>query len=157
MTPRLETARDVSEYLLDRTGRALETGDFDTFKTCFILPQEVDTFEGTQRLETEADIERTFNQVREHYRSLGTTQIERHCVSAVFKGPDCVEATHVTRVVAQDRILQNPFYVFSVLKRTEGGWKIAFSQYAIDDAPNHNAALLGRYRGKTRPDTQQET
>ena len=143
MSRPLISARDVSEHLLERTGRAIMAGDFAGFAACFALPQEIDTFVGPRKIETLEELEATFKDVGRHYRSLGVTQLVRHCVDARFRDEDTVESTHETRLLNGDILAQAPFPVFSILKRTDEGWKIASGQYAIADAPAHNAALNG--------------
>ena len=142
-SPDLKTAADVSNYLLDITGRAMMSGDFETFRSCFHLPQKLETFDGTRERRTPDELRQTFEPVRIHYRRQGVTQLVRDCVSAEFKGDDEVHATHQAFLLAGTELRQQPFPGFSILKRVDGDWKITFSQYAITDTPDHNRALSG--------------
>ena len=137
------SARDVSEYLLARTGQAYATGDFDLFASCFALPQWMETFEGRRLVATTDDLRQLFDAVRAHFCRLGVTDLVRHCVVAEFRDPDTIEATHESRLLAGTRLVQPPYPCFSVLKRTEAGWQVAGGQYAIQDALAHSAALTG--------------
>ena len=122
----------------------METGNFDQLAACFALPQEIDTFEGRRLVTTREELKETFESVRRHYQSLGATSVVRHIVQAEFEDPDTLVATHETRVLNNDQLVQTPFPVLSVAKRMEDGWKITMSQYAIVDSPAHNAALSGQ-------------
>lgn len=137
------SAMDLAQIFLDQTGHAMETGNFDQLAACFAFPQEIDTFDGRRLISTPQELKEIFDSVRRHYQSLGATSVVRHVVQAEFEDPDTLIATHETRVLNHDQLVQTPFPVFSVAKRTEDGWKITMSQYAIVDAPAHNAALSG--------------
>lgn len=143
------SARDVSEYLLARTGQAYATGDFDLFAACFVLPQWMETFEGRRLIATTEDLRQLFDGVRAHFDRLGVTDLVRHCIAAEFRDPDTVEATHESRLLAGNRLVQQPYPCFSVLKRTDAGWQVAGGQYAIPDALAHSAALTGAPRASS--------
>ena len=140
------TAKDVSEYLLRRSGDALFSGDFNAFAACFALPQKMETFDGRKLVETEEDLRSIFDGVRAYYRSLGVTILERRCIAARFATADRVEATHVSRLISGASIVQTPYPVFSIIERGEPGWRVVHSKYAISDAPAHNRALSSRLR-----------
>jgi hypothetical protein len=137
-----KTAREVCEYMLMRTGRAMKAGDFDAFRSCFTLPQVIETFEGSRIINDTAQLKTVFDAVRTHYIKNGVTEIVRHCVEAEFVGVDRVLATHETRLVSGNVITQKPFPVMSVLKFDGTDWYIASSSYAIEDRSDHNAALM---------------
>ncbi len=138
----LKTSKDVSEYLLDRTGRALMTGDAALYSSCMALPQHVETFDGRVYCETAAHLERIFFAVVDHMHKTGVTDLVRHCVSSRFIDPDTVEATHESRVLVGNNMIQPAFPVFSILKRIEGVWKVSYCMYAITEAPDHSRALI---------------
>ena len=151
ITQPFETAREVSEHLLERTGQAMISGDKNAFLSCFSLPQEIQTFEGSRLITTEADLLQVFRAVRTHYEKIGITEMVRHCVEAAFSDPHTVIATHETRLVRGNVITQKPFPVLSVLRFDQSGWRIASSSYAIEDRNDHNAALMSAgqvYRGQ---------
>lgn len=137
-----ETAREVSEHLLERTRQALLTGAENDMVDCFSLPHDIQTFVGQRLITTEAELRSLFHAVTAHYRKIGVTDIVRHCVEAAFMDPHTVTATTETRLVNGNVIVQKPFPVFSVLKFRDGRWQVASSCYAIEDRPDHNAALM---------------
>ncbi|QFT59139.1 hypothetical protein FIU94_09910 [Sulfitobacter sp. THAF37] len=155
MPPEFENAIDVSEYLLQRSGPALMRGDFDTFASCFILPQNIETFEGRCFVNDRETLHKIFCAVRENYRQRGVTQVVRHCLEAEFKSKNRVEALHEARVYRGDELLQPPYQTFSWLERRDGeDWKVAYSLYAIIQADDHVDALLSATtaRGKVAGD-----
>jgi hypothetical protein len=141
--PDSPTAEDVSNHLLAVTGRAIMTGDERLFVDCFLLPQDIETYEGRRRIETVEVLAATFRRVTQHFQLSGVTDLVRHCTQARYAAPDQVEAIHVARLMSGVRLLRAPYYCLSILQLTPAGWKIAHSQYAIPDAPAHMRALLG--------------
>lgn len=136
------TAQQVSEYLLDKTGRALLTGDVDLFQSCMAFPNIMQTFDGQICCETPAHFRVIFGGVMRHFRSSGVTDMIRHCVAARYLDPVTVEATHESRVLSGNTVVQPAYPVFSLLKWIEGDWRITSSVYAITDAPAHSRALV---------------
>ncbi|MEP3640229.1 MAG: hypothetical protein ABJN14_23500 [Paracoccaceae bacterium] len=140
----LKSAREIAEYLLERSGSSIMDGDFETFKTCFALPQYMDTFEGRRFIETIEDIRDIFDNVREYYQSKSVVELNRICVEASFRDAHTVVSTHEARMISKDAVLvQSPYPVFSILRLYDDGWKVAYSQVAIADEPKHNQALRG--------------
>lgn len=142
MSTDLKSAHDVSEYLLEKTGRALMTRDAPLFRSCMSLPQYIETFEGRVLCETPQYLDQIFYSVVDYLRKGGVTELVRHCVAAEFRDPNTVEATHEARLLAGTQVIQPAYPVFSVLKRFEDGWKITYSMYAIADAPGHSEAMI---------------
>lgn len=143
MTPNFTTAKDVSENLLDRTGKALMSGDFDLFASCFVLPHVIETFQGRRTVETVDDLKKVFDGVTAYFRQKNVTELARHCVEAEFRDDDTIVATHMSRVVSGARLVQKPYPVLSVLRKIGENWIISDSMYAIEDQPAHAKALSG--------------
>ncbi|MEO9821533.1 MAG: hypothetical protein ABJQ34_02985 [Paracoccaceae bacterium] len=119
-------------------------GDFETFKTCFALPQYMDTFEGRRFIETLEDLRDIFDSVRQFYQSKCVVELNRNCVEASFRDHCTVASTHEARMINENAVLvQSPYPVFSILRHYEDGWKVAYSQIAITDEPKHIQALRG--------------
>ena len=137
-----KTAREVSEYLLMRTGRAMKEGDFEAFQACFQFPVEIQTFQGQSVISGVSELNAVFDAVRTHYAKTGVTEIVRHCIEAEFTDPHRVIATHETRLVSRNVITQEPYPVLSVLYYDGEDWYVTSSSYAIEDREDHNAALL---------------
>ena len=138
-----KSAREIAEDLLERSGKGLMTGDFAVFADCFALPTEMETFDGRRLIETRAELEAIFNDVRAYFSSTGMTQMERHIVDAEFRNPTSIFSTHQSRVVSDGELVQQPFDVLSVIALIDGQWRIRHSQYAITDSNDHKAALIG--------------
>ena len=144
MQQNFKTAKEVSEHLLEVTGTAFMSGDFELFLSCFHLPYELETFEGHRTIKDVNDLKEVYLAVRAHYARNGVSQMYRHCVEARFRDSDTVIATHETRLLSGNVITQAPFAVYSELRFTGGKWVIVSSSYAIGDRDDHNKALLGR-------------
>lgn len=126
------SAEDVVNYTLDRTGEALDTGDFDLFHSVFHLPHRISTFEGTKILKTDADLREVFNDARMHRQFMGATGVIRYVVSAEYKTPTQVEGVHMTHVMAGELRIKEPYPTFAIVKWIDGAWKVVSSDYAID-------------------------
>jgi hypothetical protein len=136
-----EDVMQIAEDLLARSGRGLMEGDFNLFSDCFILPQDFETFEGKRRISTVEELQAVFDGVRAHFEATQVTIMERHVVMAECLGPEEIQSTHVSRLVAGDQILRATYPVLSTLKRTSDGWKVASASYALPPDPGHQAAL----------------
>lgn len=145
-------ASDVSQALLDITGEALLSGDFDAFASVFHVPQYMATMAGQVYMETQDDMRRAFNEMHNHFKSVGATDLARKCISAEYKTPTRIEATHEGEVLRDGKRLNGPYPGFSILERIDGSWKVTGSEYALepDDA---QARAIARADKKYRTDT----
>lgn len=133
----------IAQALLDKTGKALMSGDATAMAECFSLPMSMGTFNGSVTIETVAQLEERFASVRNHYRQIGVTDLVRHIIAVEQIDADTIHGSHESRLLAGNTLVQNPYTSFSVLKRIGTDWKITFSQYAIADSDKHNSALVG--------------
>lgn len=134
-------AKDVSEFLLDVTGKAYFNGDEDAFVSRFILPQEFGTFDGNRIIRTREELATLFHGMRANFQSRGVTDLVRVCISAYFDGPDTVHATHVSYLMSGRKLLSEPFPSNGVLRRVSGRWMISNAQYAPQDQWYSDALL----------------
>ncbi|WP_147111510.1 hypothetical protein [Tateyamaria sp. syn59] len=133
---------DISETLLAKTGDALLSGAFETFAACFSLPYTVETVNGQNVIGSRNSLRTTFDAVHGHLVKQQVTMMARHCVSASFRSPDEVAATHETRLISRDILVQEPYPAFSLIKRQpDGSWKVHFTSYVIVDSTELNNAL----------------
>ena len=137
------TAREIAEDLLDRSGRGLTGGDFALFERCFILPKQMETFDGRRVVSTREEMRAVYDDVRAYYKSIGMTRVDRYIVDAEFRNPTCIVSAHQSRVYAGEELIQQPFDVLSVIEFVGGEWRIRHSEYAITDSSDHNNALVG--------------
>lgn len=136
-----ECAKQISELLLESTAKAMLAGDFEAFSTAFQLPHFISTNDQKAVMETEADLREIFFRVREDYLRKRVTDLVRHCDVAEFRGPDTIEATHTTHLMAGNLRVNAPFPCYSILERKGGVWRIASSQYAVDKTTTVGHAL----------------
>lgn len=142
MNQPFETAAQVSEYLLEKTGRAILGDDVEEFIKYVTLPIEIQTFEGRRVIRRQEEMRKVFGAVRAHYATIGVTDMVRYCVEAAFTDADTVVAMHETRLITGSVIKRNPFPTLSMLKFDGEDWKIVSCSYAIEDQKEHNAALM---------------
>ena len=136
-------AHKIVEHLLDETGAALMSGDFQRLMECFQLPYEIGTFAGQRTVTSEAEMRTTFDGVRTHLQARNVTDLVRRCMEAEFLDPETIDSTHESRVMAGPVQVQETFVVYSRQWIVDGRWRVGWSQYAITDAPAYIAVLSG--------------
>lgn len=136
-------AKAISQEVLDITGAALLSGDFDAFAACFSLPHEIETFEGTMTIKTMAELHERFDKVRGYFKANAVTDIVRHVMEADFVDAETIQHSHQTRVLSGPILVQAPYPSLSIMSQIDGRWRVTSSQYAIADAPDLNTALCG--------------
>ncbi|MCT4557164.1 MAG: hypothetical protein N4A61_03795 [Pelagimonas sp.] len=144
-----QTAFDISQSLLDRTARAQMEDDFDAFFQHVTLPYSL-AADGEQTImHNRQEVQGTFDAVRAHYMSLGTTELKRMVTFALFDGPDIIHSTHETTVLGDGVPVAPSFSTYVRYKRTDQGWRIQHSQFWLSDLPGVTEVLLGSARQKS--------
>lgn len=138
------TARQISEHLLEVTGKALLSNDFDAFAPCFHLPHVIETPDKKTILKTRAALQEVFARVAQDYAERNITNLVRICEVAEFRGPFRIEATHVTHMMSGNLRVLDPFPNYSVLEYIDARWQISSSQYAVDKKTTVGRALSRR-------------
>jgi hypothetical protein len=128
-----DTAKDIYQRLLDDISLSYEAGDFDAFTTCFDLPHTTYTFEKSYTIKTLSDLRSVFDNMRAQFSGLGVTNYIRVCLTAEYLSPSVIRGTHVTHVTKDGHHLEEPYPVMSHLNFTEGLWKVAQSENAVED------------------------
>ncbi|MEM9438012.1 MAG: hypothetical protein AAGA15_13325 [Pseudomonadota bacterium] len=157
MSAEFDSASDIANSLLQKSGNALLDGSFDAFAPLFTVPTTVETFEGRRVLTTIGEIRTTFQEVCRHYKSQGTTDLVRHVVAAEFVDETTVRATVEVRVISGSQLQQAPYVIFSKYVYEDGAWKIAESIYVLDDAPIYIRALTYGKRAHSTEERQQSS
>ncbi len=138
----------VASGLLEATGAALQSGDFDGFARCFHVPSTLATMDGVRCLSDMDALRDSFRQVRSHYAEQGIARLDRWVAAALFDGPDLIRSCHVTRFVGQGGTEPKP--TVAALGRIErigdGNWRIAGTQYSVHQDSDFGRALLGEAR-----------
>ncbi len=141
MTLIASVAHDIVEDLLQRTGFGLQSGGFEGFADCFVLPYVIETFKGRSKITDRAELRDRFNAARRFYQSRGVTRLERRCVEATFKSADVIWATHETRLMNDMTLLEEPYPVLAFIHKMDGVWRTAHSKFAVTD--EHAEMLIG--------------
>ena len=134
-------AKDVSQMLLEKTGKALLSGDFETFAQCFALPHTIDTPDRKTTLKTKSALSLMFFRVVADYRHRNITNIIRFCEVAEYKDLTTIEATHISYMMSGSQRVIEPFPGFSVIKYIDGRWQRTDTQYAVDNETTVGRAL----------------
>jgi ketosteroid isomerase-like protein len=134
-------ASDIAEAILEVTGDALMSGDFDALAAVYHVPQVIVTMAGPINMETPDDLRRAFDGTHQYFKGLGITEVIRACVAAEYTSPTRIESTHVTELVKNGERLNDPYPVFSVLEKKGGNWKVTRGEYALEATNGHALAL----------------
>jgi len=143
-------AQAISHDLLERTGIALKTRDFELFEDCFLLPHTITTFDTTYTLQTQDELRRAFFGNCDFFQKLHVTNIVRHCEMAQFEDENTVKAMHVTHLMSGQIRVKDPYPSFSVIVRMPDGWRVASSDYAVD-ATNGLTQVLQKIAAESGP------
>jgi len=135
--------KDIHQDLLDRSGEALMTGDFELMKGCFALPQGFSTFDGERVVETHEQLEAVFHDVRDEYARKGVTRLIRTVIAAKRVSAHQIQATHMAHLFAGNTRITKPYPVFAVCQWTGSEWRVASSDYAVEPGTNHSRVLSG--------------
>lgn len=134
-------AGQIATRLLDLTGQALLNGDAAGFIDCFSVPHRVSTFEESYIIADKAGLRRVFFQMCASLRQLGVTDMVRHCIAASFRDVDTVAHSHISHLMAGHVQACEPYPCFSILRRQDGIWRVASSDYALDSSSLQAKAL----------------
>lgn len=138
-----DNAFAVASRLLEITGEAMLSGAFERFADCFRLPHVLGTMDGTRLLQTREDLLRVFQEVRGLYAALGVDRLDRWIEAAQFDGPDQIRSAHVTHLLSREgALLRAPFTALGRIVNDGAGWKIAGTQYTVEQDTDHGLALL---------------
>jgi len=131
-----ENAKTIHQFLLDETGAAYASGDFERFVRCFAPSQTIGTFQRSVQLTHRNDVRVLFDSMRAHFQSIGLTELVRTSLQAEFDGPDCIKAMHMSYQFSGTTLIRDGFPAFSILRRQEDRWCVEHSDYAMaeDDA-----------------------
>lgn len=136
-----QSAFQVAETLLDVTGKALLTHDFDAFAPCFALPQRMTTFGRVVLIEDRAGLQASFDEMCRAFRGMGVTALVREVLAAEYRSDSEIATTHLSHVMRHGTRLKDPYPVMSILRLTAGRWQIGTGDYALDDNSAQGRAL----------------
>ena len=136
-------ADEIASALLYKSGVAMVGGDYELFRSCFSLPNYIETSEGARILETEAAFREAFSIVRSKYEENDVTDMARTVLSAELLATGIIGSTHASQLITSGGSeFCKPFPVYSTIVNIDGCWKVASSTYVILDFPALNAALV---------------
>lgn len=146
-----KTAVEIAETMLETTGTAMLSNDFDTFAQCFHVPHVIETPDTKTILKTRTALREVFDRVVEDYRDRNVTSLVRICEVAQFHGPFKIESTHITHMMSGNLRVKDPFPSYGILEFIDNRWQCSSSQYAVD-----NKTTVGRALNTSIPETETE-
>lgn len=135
------TATDIAEALLEITGDALVSGDFEAFVAVFHVPQYMATLAGPIYMETHEDMSRAFAEMHGYFRDNGITRLNREVTKANYVSDLKISFTHVSTTMRGSRQIKGPYPVFSVIEWIDGTWKVTGSEYVLEPDSEQAKAL----------------
>ena len=124
-------ARRIHEELLERTGHALLTEEFESYLECFSIPLNIITLSGRKSVTSPDDLKVIFDGVSARISRFNVTHFSRNCLSAVFVGDQTIHAAHQTRMVSGSVLVGPAIPAFSVIKKIGSSWKVSDQEYAV--------------------------
>ena len=134
-------ASAIAEDLLQTSGAALISGDFQTFLMFFQLPAAFETEAGRRDMETEAEMRDAFDAVHMYFMRNGISDYVRRCIVAEYRGPNEIITSHESRLMNGTTLLADSFPAISTLRRVDGVWKVVETRYTVIDQPWLQQAL----------------
>ena len=131
----------IATYMVERTRSSIFEGDFEIFADSFTYPHTFTTEDKTIEIKDLEGMRRLFDNVRASHKQMGMTHLSRETIAAEFKDEDTLIVVHVNHMMAGTRRLNEPFPVYSTLKRFGDVWRVAKAEYAIDKRLPFGAAL----------------
>ena len=146
-------AKDISEAILEITGDALVSGDFDAFASVFHVPQYMATMAGPVYMETKDDMRRAFDDMYAHFQTAGVDRLNRKVTEAHYVSDTTIESTHLSEVVSADGTSLGTYPVFSVIEKIDGVWKVARSEYCLE-ADSAQASAIAKADASARKNNE---
>lgn len=126
-------AEEIAKAVLEDTGNAMMSGDFELFASRFLLPQTVETYSGRREITTRDDLFDIFKSVRRQYELIGVTENVRRVISTAFQDDMTITAAHESRLMRGALSIREPYPAYCTLKFVDGRWLITSSVYAVRD------------------------
>lgn len=139
--PTSQEAKEIAEHLLSITGKALMSGDFDDFASVFHLPHRMTTDEESHTLQSLAELEVVFRNVRERHAQQGISTLKRHVEAAEFTSQDRISTTHLTTFFRGEERVGPSTPTLSTLIRIEGHWLVSEAIYGGTGDLDHSRSL----------------
>ncbi|MEM7719427.1 MAG: hypothetical protein AAF222_09490 [Pseudomonadota bacterium] len=137
--------------MIEQTGEAMRTGDFDLFMRHFAVPFVMETYEGTHLLSSRHEMKLHFDGVRRFRADNDIVASRRENISAEYYNTDTISLIHVSHLFQEgDVLFDRPYPTYSVIRKVGGTWLTHYCQYAVGDLDAFTRALM-RYKEDDRP------
>lgn len=125
-----EVAKQIYQSLLDDIGDAINARDKDGYISHILLPHRMHTYQKTIDIEHPDEMGLYFERLVKHIDDLGVVELIRHCTLASFSDPDTISGCHESKLINKAVVIVEDYFGLSTLKKIDGKWKVAASQYA---------------------------
>lgn len=129
MTENCEAANSVYQGLLEKLDSSLLENDFQKYLSCVALPHVVETLDGYFTIDTKEELEAIFDRTRRNLELGNVPGLTRHCLGAVFLDEQTITASHETRLISDQLIIQNSYRALSTLSFANCDWKIKATKF----------------------------
>ena len=150
-----EFAQKIYQSILDGSGDAVHLQDFDRYRPFFLFPHVLDTFEGRTVIDTPEALRAAFDTVQACLGNLGVTRMERTCTMAEFADDRTIQGVHTTRLVGVEGTVVDTYAGLCTLRRVDGQWRVAISQFAEEQVSLPSRTLRNYTRGPDRAEAAQ--
>lgn len=130
-------AFEIAQDLLDRSGKAYFDNDFDVFCSCFVIPQEFETFAGKRVIQTADELRDLFNGMLKYFDDNNIKDLHRRVIAARFLSPETIQSTHEAQFITDNALIGAPYAAMSILRKERDVWKVAEASYALLRDPGH--------------------
>ena len=138
-----KTAYDITTPMIQQTGEAIRTGDFDLYMRHFAIPFVMETHEETFVFRSRYEMQQHFEGVCRYRAENNIVASRRENVSAEFSDSDTISLVHISHLLREDRsVFDRPYPTYSIIRNVGGRWLTHYCLYGVDKQDSFERALL---------------
>ena len=136
------SATAICATIIENTGIAIVSGDYEAFARHFVLPFQLETLDELRICKEESEFRSIFDAVHNRLTKQRVTLMARNCIAAEFRGPNTIIATHETRLISHNQLIEDPFPVMSIFERQpDAEWRSNAASYCVQDGSLYLSAF----------------
>lgn len=125
-------AAEIYRTLCQISARAMFTGNFELFISCFHLPHKVTTTDGSCILRSTGELRDVLDGMRNLFKRLKVTRYERVVTTSVIHSGTRIVAGHESRMFRDQELVGQTSIALATAELKEGRWRLSESQYASE-------------------------
>ncbi|WP_375256936.1 hypothetical protein [Citreimonas sp.] len=137
-----DAAAAIAQRLVEQTGAAMLSRDFDAFAAYFRLPCLVATPEGARMLEHTDELRGIFERLSAHYLGFGDVTLDRRVIEAMFDGPDLLRFSFSTTALVDGTVAEATIAAHSTAARDGDTWHITDNHALVAQDSVQNTVLM---------------